>query len=329
LGVVGVLIAGFETVNTRLDLILLPLALDLFLWLGPHLSIQPMVAGVLEQLSAVFGGGAGNPDLIRSFNELHDLLTEYGAAFNLFSALSTAPLGLPSLMASRAPMEMPTGSPLVWSLANPVVYLFLMVSLTLAGVFLGTLYFNSIAQQVRDTRISLTRLWTQVWGDWLQILLVIGLGLVVLVMLGAPLLLLGGLLALLSPFIGSLFTLLGSMVGLWIFIYLGFTLHGIVLQRRNLFLAVWDSVRLVHRNLSATAGLFAVVMLTSAGLSFVWNAPADDSWLLLVGMGGHALVSTALVAATFKFYQDRYRWWQEMSRWVAAQSQPPRVANSK
>ncbi len=325
LGVVNILVAGFETVNARLDLILLPLALDLFLWLGPHLSVKPIVSGVLEQMSAIFGQGASDPNLIRTFNELHDMLTDYGATFNLFSALSTAPLGLPSLMVARAPLGVPAGAPLVWSLANPFLYLLLTVGLSLAGVFLGTVYFSGIAQQVRDTRIDLARLWVQVWGDWLQILVVIGLGLVLMVMLGVPLLLLAGLLTLISPLVSSLFTLLGSMVGLWMFIYLGFTLHGIVLQRRNLFAAMWDSVRLVHRNLSAAASLFAVVMLTSTGLSFVWNAPTDGSWLLLIGLSGHALVSTALVAATFKFYQDRYRWQQEMSQWTAAQSQRTKV----
>jgi hypothetical protein len=250
---------------------------------------------------------------------MYDALTAYGKTFNLFSLLSTAPLGLPSLMAGRAPLEIPGGTPLVWPLQNPFICLLLTVVFVLGGLFLGALYLGGVAQQVRDERLSLGRLLRQVWGDWLQMVVLVGLWLFLLVALGSPLLLLAGLLALINPVIGSVFWLLGSMLGVWALIYMGFTLHGIVFQRRNLFLALWDSVRLVHRNLPPTASLFAVILLTSAGLGFLWNIPTDNSWLLLVGLGGHALVSTALVAATFTFYKDRYRWWQEMSQWVQAE----------
>ena len=43
LGVIESLARGFETVSRRLGLILLPLALDLFLWTGPRLSINSLV----------------------------------------------------------------------------------------------------------------------------------------------------------------------------------------------------------------------------------------------------------------------------------------------
>jgi hypothetical protein len=66
--------------------------------------------------------------------------------------------------------------------------------------------------------------------------------------------------------------------------------------------------------------LYITVVVLNFGLGIVWNIPADDSWLLLLGLVGHALVSTALVAATFVFYQDRYRWWLEMRQALQAQA---------
>ena len=74
-------------------------------------------------------------------------------------------------------------------------------------------------------------------------------------------------------------------------------------------------------NLPYAAGLFVVVVVLNLGLALVWNIPADDSWLLVLGLGGHALISTALVAATFVFYQDRYRWWVEMRQTLLARAE--------
>jgi hypothetical protein len=77
----------------------------------------------------------------------------------------------------------------------------------------------------------------------------------------------------------------------------------------------------VQINLPPAAGLFMLIVLINIGLALVWNVPADDSWLLLLGLAGHALISTALVAATFVFYQDRLRWWIEMRQALQARAE--------
>ncbi|HLE27104.1 MAG TPA: hypothetical protein VI793_03230 [Anaerolineales bacterium] len=318
-GVIGALVSGFETVNARLELILLPLVLDLFLWLGPHLSVRAVIEGLLDLMRLPSGVDAATA---RNLEVWRRLLSEYGQSFNLFSVLSTAPVGLPSLMAGRAPNVMPGGQPVIWVVGNPLVYLVLFGAFALAGLFLGALYFGGIAQQVRDARLDLRKLVRSVWGDWLRLIALVAIWLFLLAFFGIPMALLAGLLALISPVVGSLFSLLGSMLGLWALIYMGFALHGIILQRRGLFGALWDSIRLVHRNLPPTASLYAVIFLLGAGLSLLWNIPADGTWLLLIGVAGHAIVSTALVAATFVFYKDRYRQWMEArtadGRWQMA-----------
>ncbi|HRE28371.1 MAG TPA: hypothetical protein PK954_17140, partial [Anaerolineales bacterium] len=97
-----------------------------------------------------------------------------------------------------------------------------------------------------------------------------------------------------------------------------FALHGITLGRRNLFVSLWESIRLVQMNLAPTIGLVTVVMLLYFGLGSVWALAPTDSWINVIGIAGHAVVSTALVAATFVYYQDRMRWWQELRSGRAA-----------
>jgi len=110
--------------------------------------------------------------------------------------------------------------------------------------------------------------------------------------------LVAGVLAQVNRFIGELVTLLAATFVLWVLIFFGFTPHGIVLQRRGLRGALWDSVRLVQRNLPQTAGLYAALMIISVGLGLVWRLPSAETWWMAIGLGAHALVATALLAAT-------------------------------
>ncbi len=340
LGIVAALAAGFETVNSRLELVLLPLALDLFLWLGPHLSIRTLVVEFVGWLRPTADADAATA---RGLAALRETLLAYASRFNLFSALSTTPLlntiflwllgelgldpnrlaqaqnsilgviplGLPSLMAGRAPELHPAGPALLWPVTDGLQYLVLLGAFIIVGLFLGALYFGGIAQQVRDARVSPNRLLRQVWGDWARLTALTAFLLLVLAFMGVPALLLTGFALLVNPLIGSLMAAIITMTIVWVMFYLGFTLPGIVMQRRGLFGAVWDSVRLVQVSLPQTAGLYFAIMAISVGLSLVWNLPPDDSWLMLIGVVGHAVVSTALVAATFAFYKDRYRYWAE------------------
>jgi len=52
------------------------------------------------------------------------------------------------------------------------------------------------------------------------------------------------------------------------------------------------------------------VLLLTTGLNYLWSVPPDDSWMLLVGIGGHAFITTALLAASFVYYRDMNAWLQ-------------------
>ena len=45
-------------------------------------------------------------------------------------------------------------------------------------------------------------------------------------------------------------------------------------------------------------------------LEFLWAIPADNSWLALVGIFGHAFITTALLASSFIYYHDMTTWLQ-------------------
>ena len=59
-----------------------------------------------------------------------------------------------------------------------------------------------------------------------------------------------------------------------------------------------------------TSSLFVlIVILLAFGMNFLWNIPSSDELVLtLVGLAGHAFVTTSLLAASFIYYRDMQSW---------------------
>jgi len=237
------------------------------------------------------------------------------------TSLTASPLGLPSLMAGRTPTLTPLGHPVVWMISHPLVYLLLWGLLILVGLFLGALYLEAIAQQVREARFDWRQLRRSVWGKWLQ--LTVFMGILTLIALGAglPLIFVISLIAAFSPEAAQLLLALTLLTAIWLLFYFCFALPGLFVQRRNLWLAMGDSLRLMQWNFGSTLLLNLIIFIIGGGLTLVWNTPREDSWLMLIGVAGHACVSTALIASVFIFYQDCFRRWELLRRAHLASSQ--------
>lgn len=151
LGVIGSLTAGFEMLGRHLSLIVLPVLLDLLLWLGPRISIAPLV----EQFAAFLTSrSAPDPAMVGQITEAARLLEEFGERSNLLALLSALPLlNVPSLLAQHAPgMSSPLGEPLVMLTTNVLVVIVWAVVLIPIGLVLGFLYLNRLARWVRVMR---------------------------------------------------------------------------------------------------------------------------------------------------------------------------------
>ncbi|MGB9586154.1 MAG: hypothetical protein ACPL7A_01895, partial [Anaerolineales bacterium] len=54
---------GFDAIANHVGLILFPLSLDLFLWLGPHWRISHLIDQMLQTMAQI--SGSGQTDLLR------------------------------------------------------------------------------------------------------------------------------------------------------------------------------------------------------------------------------------------------------------------------
>jgi hypothetical protein len=318
---IGSLRAGFDTVANHIIIIVFPVFIDLLLWLGPHVQIKTLLSGLVAffQSSSPSNSGISGDVLSQSM----ELIQTIGEKFNLLSLLRTFPVGIPSLISFRLPAETPNGQPIFIDLNNVLFVAGTVIGLLLIGIIAGSFYYNIITQLSLSGRVELKKaihewLWSSIQVISLTLALII-LYVVVSVpsscaifavsLIGLPL----------GQF--SFFLYFGLLI--WLAFPLIFSAHGIFVNHNNAFVSVQRSMVLTRMTLPTTSLFFLSVLAISEGLNILWRVPPETSWLTLLGIGGHAFISSALMAASFIFYQDADRWSQATIKLLKAQKQMP------
>jgi hypothetical protein len=300
-GVIGSIKAGFDAIASHFPVILLPLALDLWLWLGPHLSLEKFFKPILADFSRIAGAGGVPAAEVDNALKIYDTLFH---EFNLFSILRTFPIGIFSLMTGRMPLETPFGGCMVWHVDSAGGLLANLCGLTLAGWVGGGLFFywvSAIVTPTQDDRIRSaqavlqTAFFSIIWA-------------VVSFLLGMPMILVMYLLFALSSSLAQGVLLFLGFLSMWLLVPLFFSPHGIFVKKQNALISIINGVRMARFTLP-TSGMFVLsTFLLGIGLNFLWSVPSEDSWMTLAGIFGHAFITTALLAASFIYYRDMNAW---------------------
>lgn len=311
IGVIDSFGKGFETVTTHLALVSIPLLLDLFLWLGPRLS----VASLFNNFGALLSTGEDVPAesarvIQMSFNSLAESL-------NLFSFLSTSPLGVPSMMVSKVGIS-PLGDGLVIPVTSWFTVTVIAFVISLAGLFIGAIYFAVIARGTLPDELKVDEidLLENIWIGWVRLVGFAVSVVAVMIVFGVAVSMLAGLASLVDSSVSGLVVSLAVAVWIWGLFYVAFTVHGIVMDNQTVRVALGNSLLLVRLNMPSVVGLFGLIMLLLWGLGYLWLIPSSDSWVLLLGIIAHAFVATGLYASTFHFYRDRLRWCTEIEEFT-------------
>lgn len=299
-GVLATLAAGFELTTRYLWLMILPAALDFFLWIGPRLSFRTLIESVIAQLPAE----AIPADALT-------LLNDAAAQLNHFTYLSVPLLGLPTLMAGPMPDKTPV-APAVIAGGGYLAWLGLLALFTIGGLLLAALYYNLIAYAMRRAMaadlppLGPVRFARRTNHTWLRLIALLTTGLAIGAAVFLPALLLAGLAATISQTL-ALFILLGAVVlVIWVLMFLSLTPQGMLLNPRGFVTAVADSVRLFQINMPAAAGLLFIVVLARQLLHTVLVSADSGTWVTAINILAHAYIATALTVALFLFYRDRF-----------------------
>jgi hypothetical protein len=311
-GVVGSLKAGFDMIASHITAILLPLFLDLLLWLGPRLSLERLFQPVLSQFQRMAGGSglsAAEVNNAVDFYEtiLHDL--------NLLAILRTFPIGISSLMAGIRPAETPFGAPIVMQVDSFVDMFGWMTLLAILGWLGGAFYFRWVASLVINSDSGAQ---TATGGMLMQSMVLSGLWMVLSFMLGTPILLMVYVLFSINPVLGQGIMLFLGLLSMWLVVPLFFSPLGIFVRGQNVFRSVLSGLQLARFTLPSSSLFVLSVLLIAIGLNFVWSIPPAGSWMSLVGILGHAFITTALLAASFIYYRDMTAWLQTVMERIKA-----------
>ncbi len=297
IGVISSLSAGFDGVASRPFLIVPPLVLDLFLWLGPHLGIARLIDSLAEPALEAGGLVGEQASLLRQAVE------SVGESFNLLSALSTIPLGIPSLMAGRMPLENPLGLITKVDVADPGRVLLIWISLSGIGLVLGAFYQYWIAGAIAPD--------AELGPGWMAALRMLGFGFLMFIgalVAGVTVLIAIALASLILPLLGTGVFFLGFALLFWVAVYLIFTPHGIIRYNQGVIRSMFESFILVRWNLLPTVGYLGLAFGGYWLLNLIWDLPSTASWFSLLAVAGHAFVATTLLAGSYAFYQGRREW---------------------
>lgn len=312
IGVFAALVAGFDRMASRPALILPPLLLDLFLWLGPRVWVSPLIRQIADLFTAPAGTDATLTAQIDTIQQSFLLLSQ---RFSLLTALSSMPTGVPSLMAAKLPATSPLGPATGWQVANPLLAVVIWGIVTVLGLGLAAFYQVAVARSVAPGGEVAAGL-----PSWRRFVVMGVLAYLVVLVAGLATSVIASLASLILPVLGFGLAFVAVTMGFWLAIYLAFTPHGIVRYGYGVVRAVLESIQIVRWNLPSAMGFLALAFGLTWVTSLVWALPADESWFSLLAILGHAFVSATLLAASFAFYQGRHEWLQTLRRAVLAQS---------
>ncbi len=105
-GLVASLMAGFDSVANHIAVILPPVLLDLFLWLGPHLRLKEFLQPLIDHLPSL---ASAFPSSFPDLTTIQTAWTGIANKFNLFVILRTFPVGTTSLLSFQTSGAKPVG----------------------------------------------------------------------------------------------------------------------------------------------------------------------------------------------------------------------------
>jgi hypothetical protein len=306
------LAAGFDTITNHISLILYPIGLDLLIWLAPSLRLKELIEKMVGDLVTQTQSLSPDVETAQMIKLAQELWTLAGEQFNILSILRSYPVGIPSLMVSvpqsGTPFRVP--DPIEIKTLTGVAGIFLL--LTFIGLVLGTLYYQTVAQAAISNEVR----WGRSLADWpwlsLQVFLLALTWFVLLLGVSIPASCAISLAALGSMAFGQCAIFIYGGFLIWIIFPLLFSAHGIFINRKKVWPSIKQGILITKLTFPTTSLFFAVILLLSQGLNMLWRIPPVDSWLMLIGLAGHAFVTTGLLSASFIYYRDAEIWIRDL-----------------
>ena len=291
--------AGFDTVSKHLYLLIFPIILDLFLLFGFRITIVELMQDVIQKLILP---PSATPDLVASWETVKIQTVEFFRYFSLTSFLRTFPVGIPSLFSVTDFERNPIGTYQFIQLEQPGSAFLVILGMSFIGLFFAFFFYRSIARAISTQSASTESILDKKsMVSWIMIPTVSFTFTLVVIFPAILIISLIGAILPIFPSIGYFLLTIGIIT---LITPMLFTPHFLFLENMTFKQALLTSFRTVRlTNAKSTTFLF-IAIVVSYLTNMLWRIPSDDSWMLLVSVFGHALISTVILAASFHFILD-------------------------
>lgn len=307
MGVIESLSAGYRLVGYRIYLLVVPVALDLILWLAPRLSVETLFDRLAAFYTSVSQTGELSGDMLTLTQQAATLIEQAGRGSNLLHMLvSSSLLHVPSLIITLEPVA----DAHIYDITNPVLVLGLFGGFALLSLLFGVLYLGMLARYLpigQGEKGDSLRQFVYLSGRrWLLTLLYTFLVGFAFFAVYTPAILGISLIMLLLPALGSgLIFLLGGLTFV-VYFYLYFAIIGFVVDDLSIFDAVVRSMRLVRHNFWSTLGFIVLLNLISIGFSLLLGSvAAQQPYGTVMAIVINAYIGTGLAMSILVFYRTR------------------------
>jgi len=301
LGVIESLSSGFELIWQNPWILLVPIALDLFLWLWPQISAKPLFQQTLALLALSVPPNT-SADTMQNIEVFREMLQTSGDSMNIMGVLAA---GMPTVIGLEPPAAATVRA--VFVVGDSIGLLGLAVLLGLGGGLILSGYLEMTACSVRNETNGQPFLarWLRAFTHLILLAILVALGLFVLMI---PVTLVAGALSMASQAIGSFLLLGGMMLIFWTLLYLVFAVPALFISRVNAPQALLNSISVFRFDFWSAIGLTFIVYLVRTGFTLVWQVFDNNVWGVVFNVIANAFVSSGLIAATMIFYNDRMNW---------------------
>jgi hypothetical protein len=286
--------SGFRALNRVLPVLLVPLALDLWYWLGPRISLSPLVAWFRALSPESWDVMQSRLNLVLPADRPFDLRLDGQVQLPFWRRIYT-------LVPSNTTVRLFQPAP--WHIGDFIGLLGALLGLNIAIILLTGLYLVPLASAVSGgTADGWVR---RLARAWLGLLGVAAIVMTVLIVGGVPLVVVASLLMQVTPTIGSFVMALVLAAALWFFFTASFAYDAVVVSGINPLKAIMASLLVVRSSFWGAIGLFLVSAFIVQGLGIIWQSLNGTLVGVLFAMVASAYVGAGLTAAHLVFYRDR------------------------
>lgn len=299
-GVIDTIGLGYAALALRPLVVLPPILLDLYLWLGLRVTARPFVAEAASWVRSEGPDGAAIAEDLERFNRTNVL-----ELLSLRLPTFRVPTLVPNLSAER--LDQVGGT--VEISALPWWGVLVVAALAFAaGLIVGSGWLVALAAvttgagNVRDALLpGVTLRRAGAIGAWLSTL--IGLFLLV-----ASPFVAGAVLGVLLGFngLGFLFLFILFPVA-WGYMYFYFSVQALIVDRLGPFAALRASYKVVRGYFWQSVRFIAISLTITTGFPFALRALTTHAMGLTLAIIGNAFIASGMIAAAMLFYRDRAR----------------------